>query len=80
MFKYIMLFSSIGFSVLLSLLLNAIKGKSLTIKKNTYNLKNLILQFISVALFFIYIPHLFSHEVITNQIGLQSGLFIGMRK
>lgn len=75
MFQYIMLCASIVLAVLLSILLNALKNKTLTINKKSYNVKNLILQFVSVALFFIYIPHLFTSEVISSQIGLEVGLF-----
>lgn len=75
MFQYIMLFSSIALSILLSLGLNALKNKSFTLKGKTFNVKNLILQALSIILFIIYMPHLFTREVITNQIGLQNGLF-----
>ncbi|MBR5439063.1 MAG: YwaF family protein [Clostridia bacterium] len=75
MFQYIMLFSSIILALILTFALNAVKEKSLTIKNKTFNVKNSILQIISVALFFIYIPHLFNYEVITNQLGLEVGMF-----
>ncbi len=75
MFQYIMLFSSIALSIFISIGLNALKNKSFTIKGRTFNLKNLILQALSVALFFTYIPHLFASEVITGQLGLEVGIF-----
>ena len=75
MFQYIMLTVSIVLSLLLTFGLNALKNKSITVKGKTFNLKNLILQALSVALFFIYIPHLFTREAITSQIGLQVGMF-----
>ncbi len=52
-----------------------LKNKTITVFKKQRDLHTLLLQGLAALLFCAYLPHLFGLEVISNQVGLEGGLF-----
>lgn len=51
------------------------KEKQVKIFKHEYRMSDVLLRCISVILFFAFMPHLFGLEIISNQVGLDGGVF-----
>ena len=66
---------SVGGAFLFRLIGNLLKTKKITVKGKEYALKDMFFKAMGILLFAVYMPHLFSLEVISNYEGLEGGLF-----
>lgn len=75
MLGYILLALIILFAFSLNFIRTKTKDKFLVFRGKSISVKNLIFKGLSALLFFLYIPHLFSVEKISLQVGLDTGYF-----
>ena len=72
---YILLGLTVLVGIAFNLISRLISKKTVSFKGKKRNAKTLLLQGLSILLFFLYLPHLFSNEVISHKVGLQDWFF-----
>ena len=75
MSQAILAIGSVGSAFLFRLISNLLKNKEVTVKGKTFSIRDLFYKGLSILLFILYMPHLFSMEEISNYVGLDGGLF-----